>query len=109
MPYTSQTSNRIGGIFLSADGSQRVISDHLLLHAKLEDTTLLRLYYSSGTVEITGKRLDAIFNDVIIGKLGVVAIDAEDVSKSTAAPAISSIVYILESPLAASERGRANV
>jgi hypothetical protein len=106
MPYTPQTSNRIGGIFVSVDGSHCVIPDHFLAQAKLEDSTLLRLYYSFGTVEISGKRLDVIFNDVAIGKLGTVAIDAEYTAKSTTA--ISSIVYIPESPLAASERGRIN-
>ena len=70
--------------------------------------SLLRLYYSIGTIEITGKRLDAIFHDAAIGKLGVVTIDAEGTGNFTTAPAITSIVYIPESPLAASERGSRN-
>ena len=108
MSYSKEITNRIGGTFVNADGSHRVIPNHLLTQAKLEDSTLLRLYYSVGTIEISGKRLDAIFHDAAIGKLGVVTIDAEDTGKFTTAPSITSIVYIPESPLAASERGSRN-
>jgi hypothetical protein len=59
-------------------------------------------------VEIAGKCLDAIFNDVTIGKLGTVTIDPEYAGKFNSAPVIRNIVYVPESPLAASERGRIN-
>ena len=109
MSYTTHISNSIGGVFVSADGSRRVIPNHLLTQAKLEDETLLRLHYSYGTVEIVGRRLNTVFRDAATGRLGTVTIDAEDAVRSTTAPIITSIVYIPESSLAASARERSDV
>jgi hypothetical protein len=108
MPYTSQTSNRIGGIFVLADGSQHVIPNSFLTHANLAKAALLRLHYSFVTVEIAGERLGAIFHDVTIGKLGTVTVDAEDAAMSKSDPAITTIVFFPETPSAASERERSN-
>jgi hypothetical protein len=104
MPYATLTSSRIGGIFVLADGSRRIIPNQFLNQAKLENETLLRLHYSFGTVEITGERLDNIFHDIGIGKLGTVEVDTEYTGTSATAPAITSIIYVPESASAASER-----
>ena len=109
MSYTTHISNSIGGVFVSADGSRRVIPNHLLTQAKLDDETLLRLHYSCGTVEIVGRQLNTVFHDAATGRLGTVTIDAEDTGRSTTAPIITSIVYVPESSVAASARERSEV
>jgi hypothetical protein len=109
MSYTSQTSNRIGGIFLCVDGSRHVIPNNFLIYANLEKTTLLRIHYSFVTVEISGERLDNIFHDVTIGKLGTVTVDTPDYEpENETAPVITSIVFFPETPSSASERERSN-
>ena len=103
--YESRYLKSIGGIFISADGTRRTIPDCYLHSAKLQsDSTLLRLSYSSCIVDIIGYRLTAIYNDVVIGKLGTVAVskpaDAESASAKNA-PYVTSIVYLNMSPGAA--------
>jgi hypothetical protein len=107
--YASRTSHRIGGIFKTADGSFRVIPDHWLNSAELlNDATLLRLNYSFCSVEISGYRLDGIYNDTASGKLGAVTI-AADAVPDTAESGISvtSIVYV-PAPFASSAEVRSN-
>ena len=74
--YTSRTSLRsalAGGLFISADGSRRFVPDHYLTQAELlQEAGLLRLSYSSFTIEVTGQGLDPIFEDASIGKLGAI-------------------------------------
>jgi len=74
--YTSRASLRstmIGGLFISPDGTRHLIPDRLLNQAELlEKSCLLRLSYSFCTIEIAGKCLDIIFEDVSSGKLGAV-------------------------------------
>ena len=107
MPYKTRTSHRIGGTFINADGFTRVISDQWFCQAELlNDATLLRINYSFGSVEISGYRLDAIANDVAIGKLGVITVPVSadavtDVAEN--APSVTSIVYI-PAPFASSEQ-----
>ncbi len=72
-PRTSLRSALTGGLFISADGSRRVIPDHWLVQAELlNGSRLLRLSYSFCTIEISGQCLDPIFEDAGIGKLGAV-------------------------------------
>ena len=103
--YQSRNLKSIGGIFISSDGSCRTIPDHYLHSAKLQsDSALLRLSYSSCVVDIIGYRLTAIYNDVVIGKLGTVAVhNPADVKSRIASnvPYITSIVYLNMSPGAA--------
>lgn len=74
-PRTSMRSALTGGLFISADGSRRVIPDHWLVQAELLDgSRLLRLSYSFCTIELSGQRLDPIFEDAGIGKLGAVQV-----------------------------------
>ncbi|MBN1566801.1 MAG: hypothetical protein JXA73_03075 [Acidobacteria bacterium] len=80
--YTSRTSMRstlTGGLFISADGSQRIIPDHWLVQAELlNGSRLLRLSYSFCTIEVSGRNLDPIFEDAGIGKLGAVQASASE-------------------------------
>src|SRR5947209_1751666 len=63
----------IRGLFVSADGTRRVVPDHWLTQAELlEGTRLLRLSYTFCTIEVVGKCLDPIFEDASIGKLGAI-------------------------------------
>ena len=72
-PRTSLRSALAGGLFISADGSRRFVPDHYLTQAELlQEAGLLRLSYSSFTIEVTGQGLDPIFEDASIGKLGAI-------------------------------------
>jgi hypothetical protein len=107
MSYKPRTSIRIGGIFISADGSQRVIPDHWLNNAELtNDSTLLRLSYSTHGIEISGKQLNGIFNDIIIGKIGTIALDDPNAAPESG-PSVTSIVY-LPAPFASSAQERSD-
>jgi len=54
----------IGGLFVSADGTQRLVPDHWFLQAELLDgARLLRLSYSCCTIEVAGHLLEPIFED----------------------------------------------
>jgi hypothetical protein len=95
--YTSRSSLRsalTGGLFISADGSRRIIPDHLLTQAELlQDGRLLRLNYSFCAIEISGQCLDPIFEDAGIGKLGaVLAAPSEAVPNGQ--PWVSGIVIV---------------
>ncbi len=103
-PRTSLRSALTGGLFISADGSRRIIPDHWLIQAELlQDGRLLRLSYSFCTIEVSGQGLDPIFQDVGIGKLGAVqAATSETVPQGQLW--VTSIVVNapLESPFSAS-------
>ena len=111
--YTPRNSNYIGGIFITADGSRRVIPDHWLHYATLEDdSTLLRLCYSSCTMEVRGRRLDKIFEDASFGRIGTIAVNvpADDAKavNATSSPFVTSIIHVPMSPLAASDLERSD-
>ena len=99
----------VGGIFITSNGFRRMIPDDELKEVKLEDN-VLRLIYSSCLMEISGYRLDGIFDDATIGKLGTltVAVPADDTeaAKATDGPFITSIVYLTMTPEAASDLER---
>jgi len=72
-PRASMRSALIGGLFVSADGTRRVLPDHWLTQAELlEGARLLRLSYTFCTIEVAGECLDLIFEDASIGKLGAI-------------------------------------
>ncbi len=72
-PRASLRSALMGGLFISTDGTRRVIPDHWLNQAELLDgSRLLRLSYSFCTVEVSGEGLDPIFEDASIGKVGAI-------------------------------------
>ena len=62
IPCTLLRSAMIGGLFVSADGRRRLVSDHWLHQAELLDRgRLLRLSYSCCTTEVAGQLLQPIF------------------------------------------------
>ena len=74
IPRASLRSALIGGLFVSADGTRRLVPDHWpLLQAELLDgARLLRLSYSCCTIEVAGQLLEPIFEDASIGKPGAI-------------------------------------
>jgi hypothetical protein len=99
-----------GGLFISADGSQRIVPDHWLTQAELlQGSRLVRLSYTFCTIEVAGQCLDTIFEDASIGKLGAV-----HAAPPQAAPGgqlwVTSIVVIAPPapPEAAFEAGRSD-
>ena len=109
--YKSRTAPYVGGIFIAGDGSRRVVPDQWLHEAKIEDG-LLRLCYSSCTMEVRGRRLDRIFDDAVLGRLGTVTayvpLDDANASDAVSGPFVTSIVYVPMSPLAASDLERSD-
>ena len=78
IPCTLLRSAMIGGLFVSADGRRRLVSDHWLHQAELLDRErLLRLSYSCCTIEVAGQLLQPIFEDASIGKLGAIHVAPE--------------------------------
>jgi len=97
--YESRSSNSIGGVFISANGSCRVIPDHYLNSMKLQnDSTLLRFCYSSCVIDISGYRLDSIYNDATIGKLGVIKVarpaDDRKAADAKNSPFVTNIIHV---------------
>src|SRR5437899_4866116 len=73
VPRVSLRSALIGGLFVSADGTRRLVPDHWLLQAEhLEGDRLLRLSSTCCTIEVAGQLLEPIFEDASIGKLGAI-------------------------------------
>ena len=100
-PRTSLRSALAGGLFISADGTKRVIPDHWLTQAELlQGSCLLRLGYSFCTIEVTGQGLDPIFEDASIGKLGAIQAAPEGATPGECLW-VTSIVIVAppESPL----------
>ena len=72
LPRSSQ-STALGAVFVTAGGVRRFIPDHLLTEAELsEQGQLLRITYTCCTVEVAGQRLEVLFEDAIVGRLGTI-------------------------------------
>ncbi len=98
-PRATMHSAPIGGFFIFADGTTRVIPDHWLTMAELsEGGRLLRLNYTFCSIEIAGECLDPILEDVGIGKLGAVQVAPSD-ALPEAKPWVTSIVVIMSPAL----------
>ena len=99
----------VGGIFTTSDGFRRMIPDDCLNEARLEDN-ILRLNYSSCAMEISGYRLEKIFDDAAIGKLGTLTVavpaDNPDAADAAAGPFITSIIHIAMTPQTAGDMER---
>ena len=100
----------MGGLYVSADGTQRLVPDHWLFQAEvLDGAPLLRLSYSCCTIEVAGQLLQPIFEDASIGKLGAI-----HVAPATPAPHgrlwVTSVTAMTpaEAPLEVFERERSN-
>jgi len=73
IPRASLRSALIGGLFVSADGTRRLVPDLWLLQAEILDGARLPLLgYSCCTIEVAGQLLEPIFEDASIGKLGAI-------------------------------------
>ena len=93
IPRSSQRSAN-GAIFVTSDGDRRLITDQWLAQAELlEHGRLLRLTYTCCTIEVAGQRLDALFEDVTVGRLGMV-FEGSSIPASPDQPWVSSLVAI---------------
>ena len=110
IPRASLRSALIGGLFVSADGTQRLVPDHWLLQAELLDgARLLRLSYSCCTIEVAGQLLQQIFEDASIGKLGAIHAAPEQLAAHGRLWVTSvSAMTPAEAPFAAFERECSN-
>ena len=94
LPRSSERS-AIGAVFVTSDGVRRFIPDHLLAEAELsEQGRLLRLLYTCCTVEVAGQRLEVLFEDAIVGRLGTI-LQAPPASMPRDQPWVSSIMAIV--------------
>ena len=106
----------IGGQFVmndGRDGNYRMIPDRWLHGAKIEeDGKILKLFYSSCTIEISGFRLKKIYEDTVEGRLGKITIanpsDDMEAAKAAKEPFVTNIVHIPMNPEAASDLERGN-
>ena len=72
LPRSSERS-AFGAVFVTIGGVRRFIPDHFLTEAELsEQGRLLRLIYACCTVEVAGQRLEVLFEDAIVGRLGTI-------------------------------------
>jgi hypothetical protein len=91
----SSQSTVIGAVFVTAGGVRRFIPDHLLAEAELsEQGRLLRLTYTFCTVEVAGQRLQVLFEDAIVGRLGTI-LQALPAPPPRDQPWVSSIMAIV--------------
>src|SRR6266508_4277942 len=71
IPRASLRSALIGGLFVSADGTRRLVPNHWLLQAEILDgARLLLLSYSCCTIERAGQLLEPRLDYVSVGKVG---------------------------------------
>jgi hypothetical protein len=88
-----------GGLFIAADGSQRIIPDHWLVQAELlGGSRLLRLSYSFCAIELSGQHLDPIFEDAAVGKLGAVRAESSEEMPSDQLWVTSIVVVAASEP-----------
>ena len=72
LPRSSQNT-ATGAVFVTPEGDRRFIPDHLLAEAELsEQGRLLRISYTCCTVEVAGQRLEVLFEDAIVVRLGTI-------------------------------------
>jgi len=94
MPYVSHSAGRVGETFIFPDGTERVLANLYLMQAKLMNSaTLLKLYYSFCEVEVSGERLNMIFDDITTGRMGTVSRDDNDADTLITEPVITDIIY----------------
>lgn len=66
-------STVIGAVFVTAGGDRRFLPDRFLMEAELsEQGRLPRLIYACCTLEVVGQRLDTLFEDALVSRLGSV-------------------------------------
>ncbi len=101
-PRTSLRPNINGGMFTLADGTRRFIPDHWLTHAELvKGSSLVRLTYTFCMIEISGHRLDPIFEDATTSRLG--AVQAASPSATTPSEQLRVTNIVVVAPASQSE------
>ena len=100
IPRASFRSALAGAMFISPDGSRRVIPDRWLNQAELRrGSRMLRLTYSFCAIEVSGDGLEPIFEDASIGRLGTIqAAPAKEIRDKQLWVTGIAIVPLLESP-----------
>jgi hypothetical protein len=95
MPYESHSAGRAGETFIFPDGTRRVLAHIYFAQAKLMDNaTSLKLYYTFCSVEVSGERLNNIFDDITSGRMGVISKDADYSVSLKSEPLITNIIYL---------------
>jgi hypothetical protein len=95
MPYVSNSGGRAGQTFVFPDGTKRVIANSYFVHAKLLDkATVLKFYYSFCEIDVSGERLNIIFDDITNGKMGTLSKDDDNAERYFSNPIITNITYI---------------
>jgi hypothetical protein len=98
-------SSVIGAVFVTMGGVRRFIPDDFLVEAELsEQGRLLRLTYTCCTVEVAGQRLEVLFEDAIVGRLGTI-LQAPLASLAPVQPWVSSILAIVPAADSRLDRG----
>jgi hypothetical protein len=104
--YSSRASLRsalVGGMFILAGGTKRVIPDQWLVQAELlQNGRLLRLSYTFCAIEVAGQNLDPIFEDASLGKLGAIQA-APSEGEPPGQPCVTSIIVVAAGAQSASE------
>lgn len=63
----------IGAVFVTAEGTRRLISDDWLTKVELCDQgRFLRLTYTCCAIEVAGQQLEILFEDAVAGRLGTI-------------------------------------
>ena len=94
MSYVSNSGSRTGQTFIFPDGTQRVISGIDFHQAKLMNkATMLKFYYSFCEIEVSGERLNIIFDDIANGRMGTLSKDDDNAERYFSQPVITSITY----------------
>jgi hypothetical protein len=99
----------IGGLFISADGARRIVSDQWLTQAELlHGARLLRLSYSFCSIEIAGQCLEPIFEDAGTGKLGAIHVAPANAASGGQLWVTSIIVIVSEAAFSEFDRECSN-
>jgi hypothetical protein len=98
MPYISHSGGRAGHAFIFADGDERVFANNYFIQAKLADRAkTLKFYYTFCEVEVSGERLDIIYEKIKDGRMVTISIDNDNASIRLTEPRVTNIVYISRS------------
>jgi len=97
MPYTSHSGGRAGHTFVFAEGTQIVIANNYFIQAKLTNRAAkLKFYYTFCEVEISGERLDIIFENITDGRIVTISKDDDSASIRLTEPKVNNIVYLYQ-------------
>jgi hypothetical protein len=94
MSYVSNSGSRTGQTFIFPDGTQRVISGIDFHQAKLMNkATMLKFYYSFCEIEVSGERLNIIFDDITNGRMFTLSKDDDGIERYFSKPVTTNIIH----------------